>query len=265
MNRGCRPFFFLHHLSIFDISTDRHEIAFYLYLFTNYPLETRTMRKPVFFVSTIAAICWSFTQPLVAQTEFASVDAYAGRLQIRGNDIEQLTDTLTAPFSTDLEKARAIFVWIGQNIAYDCGGENRLEREPEEATEPLYYTQVQLENILKTRRTRCDGYAFMFRLMCRLSGIYCTVEEGFARFAGEKVDPATVKPNHAWNAACLDGEWYEIDVSAGSGGCDGRRFRARRDEAYFRMSPALLERQYIPIDDHRHSRNQGRIILKLKY
>lgn len=222
------------------------------------------MLKSVFWNMAIVAICCSLVLPLAAQRDFTIVDAYAGRLKIRGNDIEQLTDTLTAPFSTELEKARAIFVWIGQNIAYDCGSENRLEQEPREAIEPLYYTQIQLENILKTRRTRCDGYAFMFKLMCRLSGIYCTVQEGFARFAGEKVDPATVKPNHAWNAACLDGEWYEFDVGAGSGGCDGRRFRARRDEAYFRMSPALLERQYIPVDDHRHSNNQGWIILKLK-
>lgn len=203
--------------------------------------------------------------PLDAQTDFSNTDAHAARQRLKGNDIEQLTETLTAPFATEKEKARAIFVWIGENIAYDCGSENRLEEEPAEALAPLYYTQVQLENILKTRRTRCDGYAFLFRLMCRLSGIYCTTLEGFARFAGEKVDPATVMPNHAWNAACLDGVWYEIDVSAGAGGCDGRRFRASRDDAYFGMSPALLERTYIPVEDHRRSSNQGRIVLKLRY
>jgi len=210
------------------------------------------------------AKCCCFTLPLVAQTDFGNVDAYASRLRIRGNDIEQLTDTLTAPFHTELEKARAIFVWIGQNIAYDCGSENRLEQEPAEAIHPLYYTQVQLGNILKTRRTRCEGYAFMFKLMCNLSGIYCSIQEGFARFGGEKVDPATVMPNHAWNAVCLDGNWYEIDVSAGSGSCEGRRFRAGRQEDYFRMSSKLLERVYIPIDDHRRSNNQGWITLKLK-
>jgi len=210
------------------------------------------------------AKCCCFTLPLLAQTDFGNVDAYASRLRIRGNDIEQLTDTLTAPFSTELQKARAIFVWISENIAYDCGSENRLEAEPEEAIDPLYYTQVQLGNILKTRRTRCEGFAFTFKLMCNLSGIYCSIQEGFARFGGEKVDPATVMPNHAWNAVCLDGNWFEIDVSAGSGACEGRRFRAGRKEEYFCMSPKLLERLYIPIDDHRRSNNQGWITLKLK-
>lgn len=201
-------------------------------------------------------------QPLCGQTDFAAVDAYALRLQIRNNDLEQLTDTLTAPFATEMEKARAIFVWIAEHIAYDCGSENRLEAEPETAIDPLYYTQAQLNNILTTRRTRCEGFAFLFKLMCNLAEIQCSQVEGFARFAGEKVDPAKVQPNHAWNAVCLDGAWYEVDVTAGAGQCEGRRFRRNQQDAYFLMSDKLLERTYIPIDDGRRLINQGRIILK---
>lgn len=223
------------------------------------------MHKFLFYRLFLLTNSCCLTTLITAQPDFSGVDPYAARLQIRGNDIIQLTDTLTEPFSTELQKARAIFVWISENIAYDCGSENRLEAEPAEATDPLFYTQVQLENILKTRRTRCEGFAFMFKLMCSLSGIYCHIQEGFARFAGEKVDPATVMPNHVWNAVCLDGEWQEIDVSAGSGSCDGRRFKAGRQEEYFRMSPKLLERVYIPVDDHRRSINQGWITLKLKF
>lgn len=197
-----------------------------------------------------------------AQTDMGVVDAYAAKIRLSDNDIEQLADTLTAPFSAELEKARAIFVWISENIAYDCGKENGLETVPDEAVHPLYYTQQQLENILKTRRTRCEGYAFLFRIMCRLAEIQCSSLEGFARFNGEKVNPATVEPNHAWNAVCLEGTWYEVDVSAGSGQCDGGRFRAARRDEYFRMSPELLERVYIQIDDDRSSKNSGRIMLK---
>lgn len=202
------------------------------------------------------------THSLLGQTNFSEVDAYAAQFHIVHNDIEQLTDTLTAPYATDTEKARAIFTWIGLNIDYDCGSENRLPAEPESAIDPLYYTQVQLQNILRTRRTRCEGYAFLFKLMCNLAGIYCTQMEGYARFRGERVDPATVRPNHAWNAACLDGEWSEIDVSAGSGSCDGRRFRRERRDEHFRMSAGLLEKIYIPVYDGRRSSNQGWLILK---
>lgn len=196
-------------------------------------------------------------------SDFPAVDAHARSLAFRGEkDIIRITDSLTNRFESDLEKGRAIFVWITENIAYDCGKQNRLEAEPEEAVHPFYYTKQQLELIMKTRRTRCDGYAFLFRLMCRLAGIYATTLEGYARFENENVNPATVEPNHAWNAVCFDGEWHELDLTAASGQCEGNQFRRERREEFFLMNEKTLERLYIPIEDSRRTDNSGRIILK---
>ncbi|MCB9315827.1 MAG: hypothetical protein H6574_15570 [Lewinellaceae bacterium] len=192
----------------------------------------------------------------------AAIDARAARIELKQQNIIALTDSLLAPYTTDREKARAIYAWLGTHIAYDCGGENRLADEPETAVHPIYYTQQQIENILKTRRTRCDGYALMFKVMCNLAGIYCSRLEGYARFNAEKVDPKTVRPNHAWNAALLDGTWCEIDITAGSGQCAGSRFHRQLDDAHFCMSAKLLEQKYILIEDERQSQYQGRVILK---
>ena len=204
------------------------------------------------------------TVGLTAQTtDFSTVDAHARSLPFRGEkDLLRITDSLTNPFYTDLEKGRAIFTWITEFITYDCGNQNRLDAEPEEAVHPIYYTRQQLQLILKTRRTRCDGYAFMFQLMCRLAGIQATTVEGYARFAGEKVDPATVEPNHAWNAVCYNGEWYESDLTAAAGHCENGQFLRAHSSEYFRMNEKLIQRWYIPIEDGRHSNNSGRIILK---
>ncbi|MBK8966407.1 MAG: transglutaminase domain-containing protein [Saprospiraceae bacterium] len=198
----------------------------------------------------------------VNKEDFPAIDARATGMALKDQNIIVLTDSLLAPYTTDREKARAIYAWLGAHIAYDCGGENRLAEEPETAVHPLYYTQQQVENILKTRRTRCDGYALLFKLMCNLGGIYCSRLEGYARFTAEKVDPATVHPNHAWNAALLDGNWCEIDVTAGAGKCAGSRFHRQLDDAHFCMSAKLLEQKYILIEDERQSQYQGRVILK---
>jgi transglutaminase/protease-like cytokinesis protein 3 len=207
---------------------------------------------------------WSATPLLNAQVpDFQAADDHARSLPFRGDaDIVHITDSLTAPFGNEMEKGRAIFVWITENIEYDCGRRNRLREEPDEALHPLYYTRQQLQLILATRRTRCDGYAFLFRLMCRLAGIYATTMEGYARFSGEKVDPATVQPNHAWNAACFDGVWYEMDVTAAAGQCADGNFLRVYGGQYFLMNESLRDRLYIPIDDSRNSINSGRIILK---
>ena len=82
------------------------------------------------------------------------------------------------------------------------------------------------------------------------------------RFDGEKVNPDTVEPNHAWNAVCLDGEWFETDLTAAAGQCEGGSFQKERRDEYFQMSPQLIERLYIPINDKRRSGNSGRVILK---
>jgi len=217
-------------------------------------------------IATVTAACFLLlaANRCPAQSpDFSAVDAYARSLPFPGDkDIIRLTDSLTNRFGSELEKGRAVFIWITENIAYDCGSENRVQSEPEEAVHPLYYPQQQLASILRTRRTRCDGFSFLFKLMCRLAGIYAPVQEGYARFEGGNVDPEKVLPNHAWNAVCYDGAWYETDLTAAAGRCDGGRFSRGLREEFFRMTPELVERLYIPIRDSRRSDNSGRIILK---
>ncbi|MBL7774513.1 MAG: hypothetical protein JNK89_00835 [Saprospiraceae bacterium] len=206
----------------------------------------------------LLAFCISAQTP----AHFAKIDARARRFEPAEQDFIAFSDSLTQPYASELEKARAIYSWQGAYLAYDCGNENRLDNEPETAMHPLFYTQQQLENILRTRRTRCDGFAFLFKLMCNLQGIYCSRREGYLLRPGETADPARVQPNHAWIAARLDGQWYEIDPTAGAGGCAGKQFRRQPDAAYFGMSETLLRERYIPITDARNSDGQGRIKFK---
>lgn len=226
-----------------------------------YILRIMLARNILLFVACIelfAGTCRAQSPP-----DFSAIDAYAGSLDFRGEtDILRITDSLTGRYTTDLEKGRAIFIWITRYIAYDCGAENRLEKEPEETIHPLYYTHYQLKSIMRVRRTRCDGFSFLFKIMCRLAGIYASVREGYLRSEGGKVNPATVEPNHAWNAVCYDGAWFETDPTAAAGHCEGKSFSRGLREEYFQMTPELLERLYIPVQDHRSSSNSGRIILK---
>ena len=53
----------------------------------------------------------------------------------------------------------------------------------------------------------CDGYAFAYEYLLQQAGITCTYLRGTAGMTGQ--EPG----RHAWNAVCLDGEWYEVDVT----------------------------------------------------
>ena len=169
-----------------------------------------------------------------------------------------LSEELTARHTTEAEKCRAIFDWITSHIAYDCGSENRILAEPDSAVPPAYYTAQRIENILRTRRTRCEGYALLFKTMCQLSGIYASEVIGYARFDGRTVNDATVLPNHVWNAVRLDGQWCEMDLTAAAGSCINRRFEAHRDAQFWCMRPELLARLYLPITDWRTQIDEAR-------
>jgi len=170
------------------------------------------------------------------------VDSYARSIPLRGYDLLQLTDTLTAPFSDDRTKVRAIFIWITAHIGYDCAEANArdsLAQYPE-AADRLYSTRSRLRLILKNRQALCSGYAFLFKTMCDLAEIEARVVEGKADGGNTAAD------GHAWNAVRLDGQWWWLDPTWASGRCNGRRFERFFLEKWFLNTPENIKRSHTP-------------------
>lgn len=55
-----------------------------------------------------------------ASVNFTAVDKHALNLPSKYKTIQSLATDLFQPFSTQQEKVRAIFMWITNNISYDC-------------------------------------------------------------------------------------------------------------------------------------------------
>lgn len=56
---------------------------------------------------------------------------------------------------------------------------------------------------LVMKEANCEGYAKAFGLLCSRTGIKCVLVTGES-YEGE---------NHAWNQVCVNGEWYNMDVT----------------------------------------------------
>lgn len=171
-----------------------------------------------------------------------SPDAHARKVRLKGYDLVQLADTLTAPFADDRDKVRAIFIWMTANMAYDCAGSNAhdsLAWEVEEA-DRLYSIRSRLRLLLKHRRALCGGYAFLFKTLCDLAEVEARVVEGKAWGGSRSSD------GHAWNAVRLDGVWYWLDVTWASGGCDGGRFVRRYAEDWYLALPERMRSSHQP-------------------
>ncbi|MBA3827352.1 MAG: hypothetical protein H0X33_00295 [Taibaiella sp.] len=142
---------------------------------------------------------------------------------------------VTAHFTTDEEKARAIFIWIASNIQYDLPNMfaiNFYETKEEKIAKPL-----------RTRKGICENYAAVFNDVCLHSGIRSYVIEGYT-----KQNWVTDYIPHAWCAAMINNSWYLFDPTWGSGYINNKKFYKKINDYYFKAQPAVLIRSHMPFD-----------------
>ncbi|MGZ8557669.1 MAG: transglutaminase domain-containing protein [Chitinophagaceae bacterium] len=167
-----------------------------------------------------------------------------------------LAQQLTLSCSNDMQKVRAIFYWITENIAYRTKPvRSRKKPSPDfiednndtTALKPL--DERVAETVLENRLAVCDGYARLFKTLCRYSGIQAEVINGYARTeASKKIQ--RFRPNHSWNAVWLDSAWHLLDVTWASGfiSWHGADFVRHLDEQYFLSTPDQFMREHYPDD-----------------
>ncbi|HKO81338.1 MAG TPA: transglutaminase domain-containing protein [Chitinophagaceae bacterium] len=167
-----------------------------------------------------------------------------------------LAQQLTLSCSTDLQKVRAIFYWITDNISYRTKPpRTRRKAAPvlmddindTAALKPL--DERVAETVLEERVAVCDGYARLFKTLCSYSGIKAEVISGYARTEATK-RIQRFRPNHSWNAVMIDSAWQLLDVTWAAGYITwhGNEFVRHLDEQYFLSSPEQFIREHYPDD-----------------
>ncbi len=98
--------------------------------------------------------------------------------------------------TSDYEKVRAVYDYVYSNVDYDrVHKDNENNHLKATAYSALYYGQAV-----------CQGYSVLMYRLLRESGIDCRVITGNAYN-----DDGTVF--HAWNIVCIDGKYYNLDVT----------------------------------------------------
>lgn len=111
---------------------------------------------------------------------------------LRNVTIDKLPLLLVKPWKTELEKTRAIFIWIVKNIEYDYVGLMNNRR--------VY----KVDDIFAKRVAVCEGYANLFVYLCDL-----------ANLTSYKIHGNVPQGEHAWNVIRIDKKWYLIDATWG--------------------------------------------------
>jgi transglutaminase/protease-like cytokinesis protein 3 len=188
------------------------------------------------------------------QISFTKADSIADRF--KGYSLknpEQLADSLVQGLGTDVEKFRALFKWIADNIAYDVDlyqkiltKETTLKYNKKKGSAFTERASKKIfQHMVYRKQTICAGYATLLDYMCSHVGLQSVFISGYARTYGEFRGP-----NHAWNAVKIGDKWYLCDVTWASGYVDDETRRFVRDfhETYFLTDPNLMVSNHYPSD-----------------
>ena len=151
-------------------------------------------------------------QDQLDNSKYMEIDSYVRSCPTSiAKDPDQLVSYLEKMVDTDLEKARAIYVWLAENITYDAKSINKNKRGDNSAI-----------GVLKSKKAVCEGYARLFEFLGKKMDLDIRFVGGYSKndvsvdswnFEGEEGD-------HAWNVIKINGEWRVFDATWAAGTCE---------------------------------------------
>jgi len=188
------------------------------------------------------------------KTDFSEIDRSVKFIEATSPAV--LSQQLTVNCTTELQKVRAIFRWITDNIAYRTRETTirkkrptLTEEEPDDTTDLKPLDERVAETVLANKVAVCEGYARLFKTLCRYAGIPAEVIGGYGKTEPHKLRQR-FRSNHAWNAVMIDSVWQLLDVTWASGYITwrGDSFVRQLDEQYFLSPPEQFIREHYPDD-----------------
>ncbi|KAJ3394167.1 hypothetical protein HDU84_009487 [Entophlyctis sp. JEL0112] len=174
---------------------------------------------------------------------FAAVDAYAIACPAsETSSLERLARyLLNSPVVVDdIDKVRAVFCWIANNVAYDFEAFKTKKIKPQSG-----------ESVLASRSSVCDGYSNLFlELMnCVDRSVRAEKITGASRGYGTAPGNAYAEiSSHAWNVVFVCGEPRFVECTWAAGYCgESTGFvKAYRPTPYFLVRPCDFVLSHLP-------------------
>jgi hypothetical protein len=207
--------------------------------------------KPALTLSLICLLALP-AYPQKASMDFARIDRNV--VNISPASPKELAEKLTSSYNGELEKTRAIFRWITENIGYRMRepvsrrSMTRAAYDPKSDTAELKSLDERVaESVLEKGTAVCDGYARLFKTLCRYAGVEAELITGYARTGSYKASQS-FHSNHTWNAVRIEGSWQLLDVTwaCGYASWSTNTFTREFDENYFLIPPEEFIRDHYP-------------------
>ncbi|QXP78125.1 MULTISPECIES: transglutaminase domain-containing protein [Winogradskyella] len=166
-----------------------------------------------------------------------------------------LVHNLTYKLTTDVEKFRAIYIWVCKNVSGDANQHQKVLQKREKFKKDSLgyivwnneYKKIAFKKLLKHKKTMCTGYAYLIKELCFIANIESEIIDGYARSVDSNIENLE-SPNHSWNTVKLDNKWYLCDATWSSGYMiNSSLFIPDYNDGYFLTDPILFAKNHYPI------------------
>ncbi len=156
-------------------------------------------------------------------------------------NVRSLAHFLQKNASTDLEKARAIYIWITKNIDYDNYAYNTR-----------IYGDYSPQGILNSRRALCGGFSNLFYALGKEMNLEIEKVIGYSKGYGYNQARQFKDADHAWNIIKIEGHWRVFDATWGEGSMkiiNGQIINKKEfNDYWFNVSPYAAIFSHMPQD-----------------
>ena len=182
-----------------------------------------------------------FSQAVFAQ-DFTAVDEHARNVPAsKATSVEKLARHLTGQYSSEKEKARAIYVWMADNVKYSTATVSKRSLSVEQRLK-----RQEPERVLRSKRAVCEGYSNLYMALCEAAGLKALTVTGYTKLPDGKIAPV----GHAWNLVRINNKWNIIDATWGAGGIDGQngKYIKSLSDEFFMADPESFIQHHLPHD-----------------
>ncbi|UUW06992.1 transglutaminase [Flavobacterium plurextorum] len=188
--------------------------------------------------------------------KISEVDKIVAKYPNKFASTEKLAERIETDFSSDYDKARAIYSWMAFNIKYDYstflnppksqGFSYSTEAEKQRKIKAL--NDKMLQKAFTSRIAVCEGFTALYQHLVELVGLKSEIIRGDSKTRLADIGRKTTSSNHAWNIVLIDKKWRLVDVTWGQGYYDSNKGKMVNDftPIYFDTNPDYFFAKHFP-------------------
>lgn len=192
----------------------------------------------------------------VYSQKYNSVDSIIIKYPKHFETPKQLATQIQKDFTSEYDKARAVFTWMALNINYDM--KSRLNPKPIKSIS--YKTQLEkdlkvqeiknktIKEVFRKHLAVCEGYSLLFNHLATLVGLKSDIIHGMSKTTLDDIARKKITIDHAWNSVMIAGTWRLVDVTWGAGATVNKQglWVKMFNPIYFDTPPQFFFAKHLP-------------------